>query len=174
MGGFDTHSNQEQGFYHSYLLNQISEAIGGLWAELSTPVTLPGGYTGYLTGDLSSKVIIVTLSEFGRTNKQNADGATAAGTDHGRSAPQFVVGPAASINPGMMGTYPLLDDPILDDDLRVAHDYRDLYGTILERWLNVPQSVIGPGVGKMFATTPAPDYVGQNYTAYNAIPFLIP
>jgi uncharacterized protein (DUF1501 family) len=174
MGGFDTHSNQEQGFYHSYLLNQISEAIGALYAELSTPVTLPGGYTGYLTGDLSDRVLIVTISEFGRTNHQNATDPNAAGTDHGRSAPQFVVGPASLINPGVQGTFPTLTDPIIDDDQRNAFDYRDFYGTILERWLNVPTSDIGPGVGKLFATTPIPDFLGQSYTSYNAIPFLIP
>jgi uncharacterized protein (DUF1501 family) len=174
IGGFDTHSNQEQGFYHSYLLNHVSEAISALWAELSTPVTLPGGLTGYLTGDLSNRVIIVTLSEFGRTNKQNASGANAAGTDHGRSAPQFVVGPSSAMNAGMHGTYPLLDDPILDDDLRNAFDYRDLYGTILQRWLNVPAADIGPGIGKLFATTGTPDFLGQSYTSYTPIPFLNP
>jgi uncharacterized protein (DUF1501 family) len=174
IGGFDTHSNQEQGLYHSYLLQYVSEAIGALWSELSTPVTLPGGYTGYLTGDLSQRVLIVTLSEFGRTSHQNAQDPNAAGTDHGRSAPQFVVGPSSLINPGMHGTYPSIEDPDLDDDLRNAFDYRDLYGTILERWLNVPVSNIGPGPGKLFASTPVADWLGQDYMAYTPIPFLVP
>jgi uncharacterized protein (DUF1501 family) len=172
IGGFDTHSNQEQGYYHSYLLNYVSESIAALWADLSNPVTLPAGYEGdgYLSGDLSNRVIIVTLSEFGRTNKQNAASEEGAGTDHGRSAPQFVVG--ATVNGGIHGTYPTLDDPILNDDLRNAFDYRDLYGTILERWLNVPVSDIGPGLGKLFAATPNPDFLGQDYMTYTPIPFL--
>ncbi len=174
MGGFDSHSNQEQGHYHSQLLNHISEAIGALWAELKTPVTLPGGYSGYLTGDLSDRVIIVTLSEFGRTSKQNAQDQNAAGTDHGRAAVQFVVGPSSLTNAGIHGTYPVIADPILDNDLRHSFDYRDFYGTILERWLNVPTSDIGPAPGKLFATTPIPDGLGQSYTSYTAIPFLDP
>lgn len=174
IGGFDSHSNQEQGLYHSYLLNHVSEAIGALWAELSTPVTLPGGYEShpYLTGDLSNRVLIVTLSEFGRTNRQNAAGESTAGTDHGRSAPQFVVG--STVQAGLHGTYPLLDDPDLNDDLRMAFDFRDFYGTILERWLNVPTTDIGPGAGKLFAATPNPDWLGHSYTTYTPIPFLLP
>ncbi len=174
IGGFDTHSNQEQGFYHSFLLNQVSEAIGNLWADLSSTVTLPAGYEGdgYLTGDLSSRVIIVTLSEFGRTNKQNAAGANAAGTDHGQSAPQFVIG--STVQAGMHGTYPSLQDVEDNNDTPMAFDYRDFYGTILERWLNVPISDIGPGVGKLFATSPIPDGYGNDYLAYTPIPFLLP
>jgi uncharacterized protein (DUF1501 family) len=174
IGGFDTHSNQEQGLYHSALLRYVSDAIGQLWAELSSSITLPPGYSGYLTGDLSDRVIIVTLSEFGRTSKQNAQDINAAGTDHGRSAPQFVVGPSSLINPGIHGTYPVIADPDLDNDLRNSFDYRDFYGTILERWLNVPVSDIGPGLGKLFASTPVADWLGQSYTSYTPIPFLNP
>ncbi|MFN2426821.1 MAG: DUF1501 domain-containing protein [Candidatus Binatia bacterium] len=171
IGGFDSHSNQEQGYYHSYLLNRVSEAIGGFWGEMKqSGITLPGGYSGYDTGDLSPRVIIVTLSEFGRTSKQNAASAAAAGTDHGRAAPQFVIG--STVQAGMHGTYPMLNDPDLDNDLRMAFDFRDLYGTILERWLNVPAADIGPGLGKLFAATPNPDWLGQSYTSYTPIPFL--
>ncbi|MFN2376214.1 MAG: DUF1501 domain-containing protein [Candidatus Binatia bacterium] len=174
IGGFDSHSNQEQGLYHSYLLNRVSEALGAFWAEMKSTVTLPGGYEGdgYLAGDLSDRVLIVTLSEFGRTNKQNTNSASTAGTDHGGSSPQFVIG--STVEGGIHGTYPTLSDPQLKDDMRMAYDFRDLYGTILERWLNVPASEIGPGPGKLFAATPAMDWLGQNYTAYNAIPFLLP
>lgn len=172
-GGFDSHSNQEQGLYHSSLLARVSDAVGAFWAEMKqSGMTLPGGYTGYDTTDLSNRVIIVTLSEFGRTNKQNAAGADQAGTDHGRAAPQFVIG--STVQGGVHGTYPTLDDPDLDNDLRMAFDFRDLYGTILERWLNVPVSDIGPGPGKLFSTTPVPDWLGQSYTTYTPIPFLLP
>lgn len=170
IGGFDTHSNQENGFYHSYLLNQVSEAIGAFWAEMrNSSASLPAGY---LSGDISDRVLIVTLSEFGRTNKQNTDSASSAGTDHGRASVHFVVG--STVQAGVHGEYPTLDDPDLDDDMRPTHDFRDFYGTILERWLNVPVPVIGPGAGKFFAATPTPDWLGQSYTAYNAIPFLLP
>jgi len=172
IGGFDTHSNQEQGLYHSDLLNQVSEAIGAFWADMSSTVDLPVEYTGYQQGDLSSRVLIVTLSEFGRTNKQNATSPSGAGTDHGRSCVQFVVG--STVGNGIHGEHPTLDDAVLDDDMRPTHDFRDLHGTILERWLNVSPADIGPGPGKLFAVTPVPDDLGQSYTAYNRIVALLP
>lgn len=173
IGGFDSHSNQEQGFYHSYLLGRLSDAVGAFWAEMKqSGITLPGGYSGYETGDMSPRVIIVTLSEFGRTNKQNAASPSAAGTDHGRSSVQFVVG--STVQSGIHGTHPTLDDPDLDDDMRLTYDFRDFYGTILERWLNVSPADIGPGAGKLFSATPVPDWLGQSYTAYTPIPFLLP
>ena len=130
----------------------------------------PFVYTGVQI--LSPRVLVVTLSEFGRTNKQNAANPSSAGTDHGGSAPQFVIGSA--VQGGIHGEYPTLDDPELDNDLRMTFDFRDLYGTILERWLNVSASDIGPGPGKLFAATPDPDDLGQSYTAYTPIPFLLP
>lgn len=170
-GGFDTHSNQEQGNYHSFLLNRVSEAIAAFWGEMgNSGMTMPTADTPYDTTDLTPRVLIVTLSEFGRTSRQNSDNETAAGTDHGRASVQFVVG--STVNAGIHGDHPALDDPDLDDDMRPTHDFRDLYGTILEKWLNVSASDIGPGPGKMFASTPTPDWLGQSYTAYNAIPFL--
>ena len=171
IGGFDTHSNQEQGFYHSYLLNRVSEAVGSFWNEMkNSGMTAPAGYGTYDTSDLSSKVLIVTFSEFGRTSKQNSDSASAAGTDHGRSAVQFVVG--STVTAGIHGQHPVLADPDLDDDMRPSHDMRDLFGTILDKWLNVPTSIIGPGPGKMFAATPTPDWLSNSYTTYTPIPFL--
>jgi len=172
-GGFDTHSNQEDGLYHSYLLNRVSEAIGAFWGDMKqSGITLPGGYTGYETDEMASRVIIVTLSEFGRTNRQNAAGANAAGTDHGRSSPQFVIG--TTVQGGVHGTYPSLEDLEDNNDLPMSFDFRDFYGTILERWLNVSASDIGPGIGKLFASTPVPDEYGDTYTAYTPIPFLLP
>ncbi len=170
IGGFDTHSNQEQDLYHSNLLHQVSEAIGAFWAEMKTPATLPAGYAGdgYLTGDLSSKVLIVTISEFGRTNRQNSNSASAAGTDHGRSSVQFVVGPTV-VN-GIHGDHPVLDE--LADDLRLSHDFRDFYGTICDKWLNVSLTDIGPNPGKLFEKTTATDGAGDNYTVYAPIGFL--
>jgi uncharacterized protein (DUF1501 family) len=170
IGGFDSHSNQEQGYYHSWLLNRVSEAVAAFWQDMKQSVTLPPGLSGYRTGDLSDKVMIVTLSEFGRTNRQNASNANTAGTDHGGSAPQFVIG--SSVAGGIHGEYPTLSDPELWNDLRMTYDFRDLYGTILERWLNVSASDIGPGPGKIFAATPTADWLGQSYTGYTPIPFL--
>ena len=171
IGGFDSHSNQENGFFHSFLLNFVSEAVGAFWADMNQSVSLGGEYVGYETGSLASKVLIITQSEFGRTNAQNASDANSAGTDHATSAPQFVIG--STVNAGVIGEYPSLDDPAQDeDDLAMTHDLRDFYGTMLERWLNMPAVDIGPGPGKVFAETTTPDEFGNDYVAYTPIPYL--
>jgi uncharacterized protein (DUF1501 family) len=173
LGGFDSHSSQEDGFYHSFLLREISDGIAGLYNELAQSITLPGGYSGYLTGDLSSKIVIVTFSEFARTIRQNAYGPGVAGTDHAACGVQLVVGGA--VIGGQYGAHPVLADPRPnnEDDLRFTWDFRDLYGTILNRWLNVPPAeLVGPG--KIFAQTPSGDPDEPAYTAYTPIGFLAP
>src|SRR4029077_12041188 len=50
-GGFDTHSNQEDAFFHSFLWQEISESIAAFYGEMNQAITLPGGYSGYLTGN---------------------------------------------------------------------------------------------------------------------------
>jgi uncharacterized protein (DUF1501 family) len=173
LGGFDSHSSQEDGFYHSGLLRQVSDGIAGLYNDMNSDVSssMPGGYAGYRTGSLANKVLIVTFSEFARTMRQNAYGANAAGTDHAASAPQFVVG--GTVIGGQYGAHAQLGDPRAnnDDDLKFTHDFRDLYGEILSRWLNVPPSEL-VGVGKMFAQTPIADSDGKSYLAYTPIGFL--
>jgi uncharacterized protein (DUF1501 family) len=172
IGGFDSHSNQERGFFHSYLLREVSEAVAGFYAEMNQAVSLPGGYSGYETGNLASKVVIVTFSEFGRTIRQNAYSAGPAGTDHATSAPQLVIG--GPVLGGQYGAYPDLDDPGADndDDLRMTYDFRDFFGTILTRWLNVAPGDLGPGPGKILPATPEVDGDGNSYTAFTPIPFL--
>jgi len=186
-GGFDTHSNQEDGFFHSFLWQEISESIAAFYGEMNQAITLPGGYSGYLTGNLASKVIIMTFTEFGRTIRQNAPGVTAAGTDHASATPQFVVG--GTVIGGQYGVYPLLDNTKdgpghaniyggygrdNDDDLPMTWDFRDYFGTVLTRWLNVPVSDLGPGPGKIFPSTPIADDLNNDYTAFTPIGFLAP
>ncbi len=177
IGGFDSHSNQDDsrnGFYHSVLLREVSESIAAFYAEMSQSVTLPGGYgSGYSTASLANKLCIVTFSEFGRTIRQNAYQPGEAGTDHATSAPLFVVG--GTVQGGQQfGAYPALDNPGSDneDDLLLTYDFRDVFGTVLTRWLNVPASEIGPGPGKMFPANPDPDSDGNTYTTFAPIGFL--
>lgn len=175
IGGFDTHSNQEQGFYHSFLLQEVAEAVSAFYRDMKQSVTLPGSYSGYRDEALGDKVLIVTLSEFGRTKHQNAQSASAAGTDHATSSVQFAIGDPSVLNAGITGDHPPIDDNSVDeDDLALSHDFRDFYGTMLERWLNVSPTDIGPGGGKIFPDTPTVDEYGDNYTAYTALNYLKP
>ncbi|MEI6233090.1 MAG: DUF1501 domain-containing protein [Planctomycetota bacterium] len=172
INGFDTHSQQEQDLYHSSLLNQLSEALAAFYNEMTQAVSLPSGLTGYQTGNLSNQVLIVSFSEFGRTIRQNATDPFKAGTDHAASAPQIVMG--GQVLGGQYGAYPALDNPgsEADDDLRLTTDFRDVFGTILNRWLSVPVGEIGPGQGKILATTATADGDGKDYTAFTPLGFL--
>jgi len=172
LGGFDTHSSQEQGLFHSALMLAISEGMAALYNDLAGGASLPGGYTGYRTGPLADKVLLATFSEFGRTIRQNASSANSAGTDHAAASVHWVVG--GQVVGGQYGVHPQLDDPRPNnhDDLKMTHDLRDFYGTIVARWLNVPLSELGPGPGKIMPATVEVDSDGNDYTAFTPIPFL--
>lgn len=174
IGGFDTHSSQEKGLFHSFLLQEISDTIAAFYDELGQVISLPAGYNGYQTGSLASRVLVVTLSEFGRTIRQNAQSASSAGTDHAASSVQFVVG--ENVIGGQYGAYPALDDPRASkkNDLKTVLDIRDFYGTILQRWLGVPLAELDPGPGKLLPATPEVDEDGRSYTSFSPIGFLAP
>ncbi len=77
-------------------------------------------------------------SEFGRRLKENASG----GTDHGTSAPVLLAG--KPVKGGRIGPPP--DLARLDDggDPRFTTDFRDVYATLLRRWLAVnPEPILG-------------------------------
>jgi uncharacterized protein (DUF1501 family) len=177
-GGFDSHSSQERDFYHSSLLAEVSESLAAFYNEMANGSANPGG--GYLSGDISSQVIVVTFSEFGRTIRQNAQGATSAGTDHGSSIPVFVLGGAVTggasqfVQPAY--AHPAFDDPgDNDDDLKVSNDFRDVFGTILNRWLNVPLAQLDPpGPTKILPATLIQDHLGRDYTTFTPLSFLSP
>jgi uncharacterized protein (DUF1501 family) len=76
-------------------------------------------------------VTVLVFSEFGRRLRENASG----GTDHGTAAPVFVLG--RPVHGGLHGPYP--DLAHLDDgDPKHAIDFRQIYATVLERWLSLP------------------------------------
>ena len=114
IGGFDTHSNQMN--QHENLLRQVSVAISAFFKDLNAK-------------GLGEKVTLMCFSEFGRRVAQNDSG----GTDHGTAAPMFVVGP--KVKGGLYGAYPSLTD--LDQgDLKFTTDFRRVYATVLDHWLN--------------------------------------
>lgn len=118
--GYDTHGNQLN--KHDNLLKELSGAIEAFVADLKQHNNF-------------NRVVIMTFSEFGRRVHENGD----VGTDHGAAAPMFVIG--GKIKPGIYGSHPSLQD--LDDgDLKYNIDFRSVYATILNRWLNVDQKNI--------------------------------
>jgi uncharacterized protein (DUF1501 family) len=114
-GGFDTHANQVGG--HEAVLGGVANSIGAFMTDLQAK-------------GIANKVAILCFSEFGRRVEENNSN----GTDHGTAGPVFLAG--GKIKGGLHGTYPSLTD--LDDgDLKYTTDFRRVYATLLDNWLNV-------------------------------------
>jgi uncharacterized protein (DUF1501 family) len=135
-GGYDTHSDQgaETGEHYD-LHRELGDAIELFYNDVANMA--PG---------LENKVCIMVWSEFGRRPEQNDNG-----TDHGTQAPVFVIG--GGVNGGVYGSHPNIDPDALDDDGNTKYsqdptnpfrstDLRDVYGTILKHWLNMPEATI--------------------------------
>jgi uncharacterized protein (DUF1501 family) len=82
---------------------------------------------------------VLAFSEFGRRAAENAS----EGTDHGAAAPLLLVG--ANLATGILGPAPNLAD-LQDGDVKMAIDFRRVFATVLDRWLDVPPGkvLIGP------------------------------
>jgi uncharacterized protein (DUF1501 family) len=118
QGGYDTHASQYG--QHQQLLAELSGAVGALLADLAA-------------AKLDDRVLVLLFSEFGRTVQENGS----AGTDHGTAAPVFVCGGA--VKGGLVGSAPkLLDLDPKHGDLKVGIDFRRVYATLLEGWLDIP------------------------------------
>ena len=115
MDGFDTHAKQVD--QHAQTLWQFASGVHGFYKELTAM-------------NQQHRVLTMAFSEFGRRVAQNASD----GTDHGTAGPLFLFG--TSVEPGLIGSHPSLSD--LDDgDLRYTTDFRSVYATILNQWLEV-------------------------------------
>jgi len=66
---------------------------------------------------------------------ENASG----GTDHGAAAPMFVLG--GGVKPGLYGQQPSLTR-LNQGDLIYNVDFRSVYATALENWLEAPSEMV--------------------------------
>lgn len=120
IDGFDTHSGQKEP--HRLLLAEVADAIEMFFTALKG--------TGH-----DKRVLVMTFSEFGRRVQENGSN----GTDHGSGSCLFVVGPAAK--GGAVTKHPKLDD--LDQgDLKHHTDFRQVYATLLDKWLTVDSKTV--------------------------------
>jgi uncharacterized protein (DUF1501 family) len=93
----------------------------------------------------SKDITVLVYSEFGRRVKANGSD----GTDHGASGPVFLIGDR--VNGGFYGDQPSLTK-LIDGDLAVTTDFRDIYSTILEDVLLTPaERVMGKWNGRIKA-----------------------
>ena len=111
IGGWDTHQNQ--GGVNGQLaqrLGDFSQGIAAFWTDM---------------GSQAQDVVLVTMSEFGRTAHQNGTG----GTDHGHANVMFVLG--GPVKGGRVyGRWPGLNPEQLNEgrDLMVTTDFRQVLG----------------------------------------------
>jgi uncharacterized protein (DUF1501 family) len=96
-------------------------------------------------GDRMEDVVLVTMSEFGRTARENGN----RGTDHGHANVMFVIG--GSVRGGKVyGRWPGLAPELLHEgrDLGLTTDYRAVCGEVLARHLAQRELIrIFPGFG---------------------------
>ncbi|MBS1503258.1 MAG: DUF1501 domain-containing protein, partial [Bacteroidetes bacterium] len=87
------------------------------------------------TGKLDN-TLVMTFSEFGRRVEQNASN----GTDHGTASNVLLFGGKLK-KAGIFNDAPNLED--LDNgDLKYQIDFRDVYATLLNKWLEVNNSQV--------------------------------
>ncbi len=116
IGGWDHHVNE--GSTEGQLANVLrdfSQALAAFWIDL---------------GDLAEDTVVVTMSEFGRTARENGN----RGTDHGHANVMFVLG--GPVKGGKVyGRWPGLDQSQLYEgrDLALTSDFRQVIGEAVGR-----------------------------------------
>jgi uncharacterized protein (DUF1501 family) len=118
IGGWDHHVNEgsTQGQIAN-VLREFSQSLSAFWIDL---------------GDLADDTVVVTMSEFGRTARENGN----RGTDHGHANVMFVMG--GPVKGGKVyGQWPGLDQSQLYEgrDLALTTDFRRVVGEAVARHL---------------------------------------
>ena len=117
VGGWDHHVNEvgpraSQGQLAARL-NEFGQSLAAFWTDL---------------GDRRGDVALVTMSEFGRTARENGD----RGTDHGHANCMFVMGGAVR-GGKVYGKWPGMEPEQLYEgrDLALTTDFRDVLGELV-------------------------------------------
>jgi uncharacterized protein (DUF1501 family) len=119
-GGWDTHFNQGAvtGIFSRNVMD-LSTSIQAFWNDLEA---------------YQDDVTVMTMTEFGRTVKQNGTG----GTDHGRGSCNFILG--NDVNGGKVhGLVNPLSVENLEDgrDLAVTTDFRAVFSEVADKHLRI-------------------------------------
>jgi uncharacterized protein (DUF1501 family) len=125
IGGWDHHSNE------TGQLNNVLREFGTSLAAFVRDM-----------GDRMEDIVLVTMSEFGRTVKENGN----TGTDHGHGDVMFVLG--GPVRGGRVyGRWPGLEPEQLYEkrDLAVTTDFRDVLGEVVHGHLGMQVEQVFPG-----------------------------
>ena len=126
LGSFDTHINQQP--QQQRLFTELNDAIKVFVKDLKD-------------NNRFQDVCLFTFSEFGRRVSQNASG----GTDHGTANNMFFISGGLK-EKGVLNKMPDLND-LQDDDLKYQVDFKNVYATVLNKWLGADDAMI---LGKKF------------------------
>jgi uncharacterized protein (DUF1501 family) len=89
---------------------------------------------------LADRVLTLVWSEFGRRGAENGS----EGTDHGAAGIGFLMG--SRVSGRMIGEMPRLRDGLdRDGNLKATVDYRSVYSSVLEQWLDADAAAVIPG-----------------------------
>ncbi|MGZ5192168.1 MAG: DUF1501 domain-containing protein, partial [Flavisolibacter sp.] len=124
LGSFDTHIYQEM--QHARLLKEMNDAVGAFIKDLKN-------------NNRFDDVLFFSFSEFGRRVSQNASG----GTDHGTANNMFFLGGGLK-EKGVLNDLPDLSD-LEDGDLKYKVDFKNVYATVLNKWLGADDEKIMSG-----------------------------
>ena len=122
LTGFDTHANQPN--TQAKLLKTYAESMAVFVEDLQK-------------NNNFDDVLILTFSEFGRRVKQNES----QGTDHGAANNVFLIGKNLK-KQGLYNNLPNLADLDANGNLKYEIDFREVYATILDKWLEVDDKAI--------------------------------
>lgn len=126
LGGWDHHVNEPAQL--SNLLREYGQALTAFWRDM---------------GDRMDEVVLVTMSEFGRTAHENGN----RGTDHGHANCMFVLG-GPVVGGKVYGRWPgLAREQLYENrDLALTSDFRDVLGELVARHLgNANVQSVFPG-----------------------------
>ncbi len=121
LGSFDTHVNQDG--QQKRLFQEMNDALAAFADDLKA-------------NGKWNDVLVATFSEFGRRVSQNASG----GTDHGTANNMLFLGGALK-QKGLLNALPDLQN-LNDGDLQFQVDFRQVYATLLDKWLMADSKAI--------------------------------
>ncbi len=122
LGGFDSHVNQLP--KQDRLLKIYSKSVGALVNDLKKQ-------------NRFKDTLILTFTEFGRRVKENAS----TGTDHGTANNVTIISGSLK-QAGVYNEIPNLQNLDANGDLQHSVDFRSVYATILNNWLEVDDTQI--------------------------------
>jgi uncharacterized protein (DUF1501 family) len=116
IGGWDTHANQPGQL--TQRLREFGDGLSAFYRDM---------------GDRMRNIVVLTMTEFGRSIKQNGSG----GTDHGHASALFVAGGPVK-GRKVYGKWPGLATEQLHEgrDLALTTDFRDVFAEILTKHMH--------------------------------------